>query len=40
MLSVLSLAIGHGEEVVIRADGDNAEETLTELSLLVSTVDV
>ena len=39
MLSVLGLAIGHGEEVVIRADGDNAEETLTELSRLVSTVD-
>ena len=39
MLSVLSLAIGHGEEVVIRADGEGAEAVLAELSELVSTVD-
>ncbi|MDQ0382463.1 HPr family phosphocarrier protein [Amycolatopsis thermophila] len=39
MLSVLGLAIGHGEEVVISAEGDNAEATLAELSRLVSTAD-
>ncbi|GLY70618.1 HPr family phosphocarrier protein [Amycolatopsis taiwanensis] len=40
MLSVLSLAIGHGEEVVLRAEGDGADAALAELSeLLVSTSD-
>ncbi|TNC29469.1 HPr family phosphocarrier protein [Amycolatopsis alkalitolerans] len=39
MLSVLSLAIGHGEEVVISADGDGADATLAELAELMSTVD-
>jgi len=35
MLSVLSLAIGHGEEVVLRADGDGADAALTELSRML-----
>jgi phosphocarrier protein HPr len=39
MLSVLSLAIGHGEEVVISAEGEGAEAVLAELSGLMSTVD-
>ena len=39
MLSVLSLAIGHGEEVVITAEGEGAEAVLAELSELMSTVD-
>jgi phosphocarrier protein HPr len=39
MLSVLSLAIAHGEEVVLRTDGDGAEAALTELSTLLSEVD-
>ena len=37
MLSVLSLAIGHGEEVVLRTDGDGAEAALTELAGLLLT---
>ncbi|PXY21683.1 HPr family phosphocarrier protein [Prauserella sp. PE36] len=37
MLSVLSLAIGHGEEVVLRTDGENADAALTELSRLLVT---
>ncbi|WP_158894970.1 HPr family phosphocarrier protein [Amycolatopsis anabasis] len=36
MLSVLSLAIGPGEEVVLSTDGDNAEAALTELSTLLA----
>ncbi|MFC4000785.1 HPr family phosphocarrier protein [Prauserella oleivorans] len=36
MLSVLSLAIGHGEEVVLRAEGDQADQALTELSRLLT----
>jgi phosphocarrier protein HPr len=40
MLSVLSLAIGHGEEVVLRTEGEGAEAALAELSrLLVSNQD-
>jgi len=40
MLSVLGLAIGHGEEVVLRTEGEGADEALTELSrLLVSDLD-
>lgn len=39
MLSVLSLAIGHGEEVVLRTDGDGAEAALSELSRLLSDAD-
>jgi phosphocarrier protein len=39
MLSVLGLAIGHGEEVVLRIDGDGAQEALDELSTLLSEVD-
>ncbi|HET6501211.1 MAG TPA: HPr family phosphocarrier protein [Amycolatopsis sp.] len=37
MLSVLGLAIGHGEEVVLRTEGDNAEAALAELSQLLVT---
>jgi phosphocarrier protein HPr len=37
MLSVLGLAIGHGEEVVLRTDGKNAEAALAELSQLLVT---
>lgn len=36
MLSVLSLGIGHGEEVVLRTDGDGAQEALDELTRLLS----
>ncbi|HKS44556.1 MAG TPA: HPr family phosphocarrier protein [Amycolatopsis sp.] len=40
VLSVLSLTIGHGEEVVLRAEGENADTALAELSqLLVSDLD-
>lgn len=39
MLLVLGLAIGHGEEVVLRTDGDGAQEALDELSTLLTTVD-
>ncbi|ASR34849.1 dihydroxyacetone kinase [Prauserella marina] len=40
MLSVLSLAIGHGEEVILRTDGEGADGALTELSeLLVRDLD-
>lgn len=35
MLSVLSLAIGHGEEVVLRTDGEGADDALTELSRML-----
>lgn len=35
MLSVLGLAIEHGEEVVLRTEGDDADETLAELSRLL-----
>lgn len=37
MLSVLSLAIGHGEEVVLRTEGENADAALAELSQLLVT---
>lgn len=37
MLSVLSLAIGHGEEVVLRAEGEHADTALAELSQLLVT---
>ncbi|MEU6643829.1 HPr family phosphocarrier protein [Saccharomonospora sp. NPDC046836] len=37
MLSVLSLAIGHGEEVVLRTEGEGADKALTELSQLLVT---
>ncbi|PRX48501.1 phosphocarrier protein HPr [Prauserella shujinwangii] len=36
MLSVLSLAIGHGEEVILRTDGEGAEAALRELSRLLT----
>ncbi len=39
MLSVMGLAIGHGEEVVLRTDGDGAEAALTELTALLTTAD-
>jgi len=39
MLSVLGLGILHGEEVVLRTDGDGAQEVLDELSTLLSTMD-
>jgi phosphocarrier protein HPr len=39
MLSVLGLAIGHGEEVVISAEGEGADAMLAELSELMSDVD-
>jgi phosphocarrier protein len=39
MLSVMGLAIGHGEEVVLRTDGDGAEAALTELSALLTDAD-
>ncbi|NIJ13493.1 phosphocarrier protein [Saccharomonospora amisosensis] len=35
MLSVLSLAIGHGEEVVLRTEGEGADAALRELSRLL-----
>lgn len=35
MLSVLSLAIGHGEEIVLRTDGDGADTALSELSSML-----
>jgi phosphocarrier protein HPr len=35
MLSVLGLGIGHGEEVVLRIDGDGADAALAELSRLL-----
>lgn len=36
ILGVLSLGIGHGEEVVIATEGDNADAALEELSALLS----
>ena len=36
MLSVLSLAIGHGEEVVLSTGGEHAEAALEELSALLA----
>ncbi|WP_199430212.1 HPr family phosphocarrier protein [Qaidamihabitans albus] len=36
MLSVLSLAIGHGEEVILRTDGEGADSALSELSTLLA----
>jgi phosphocarrier protein HPr len=35
MLSVLGLAIGHGEEVVLSTEGENADAALEELSALL-----
>lgn len=35
ILSVLTLDCHHGDEIVIRAEGDGAEETLAELVRLV-----
>jgi phosphocarrier protein HPr len=37
MLSVLGLAIEHGEEVVVRTEGEDADKTLAELSRLLVT---
>ncbi|WP_423924114.1 HPr family phosphocarrier protein [Frigoribacterium sp. 2-23] len=37
ILGVLSLGIGHGDEVVIATEGDNAEAALDELVALLST---
>jgi phosphocarrier protein len=40
ILSVLALAVGHGEEIVLDVDGDNAEAVADELaSLLTSDLD-
>jgi len=36
-LGVLSLGIGHGEEVVVATEGDNAEAALDELVALLAT---
>ena len=37
ILGVLSLGIGHGDEVVLATDGDNADEALDELATLLET---
>ncbi len=37
ILGVLSLGIGHGENVVIAADGDGADEALDTLAELLNT---
>ncbi|MBF4578254.1 HPr family phosphocarrier protein [Frigoribacterium sp. VKM Ac-2530] len=37
ILGVLSLGIGHGDEVVLATDGDNAETALDELATLLET---
>jgi phosphocarrier protein HPr len=37
ILGVLSLGIGHGDEVVLATDGDNAETALDELAALLET---
>jgi phosphocarrier protein HPr len=37
ILGVLSLGIGHGDEVVLAAEGDNAEAALDELATLLET---
>ena len=40
ILSVLALAVGHGEEIVLDVEGDNAEAVADELaSLLASDLD-
>ena len=40
ILSVLALAVGHGEELVLDVEGDNAETVADELAaLLVSDLD-
>lgn len=36
ILSVLSLAVGHGAELVLNVDGDNAEAVADELASLLS----
>lgn len=36
ILSVLALAVGHGEELVLDVDGDNAEAVADELAALLS----
>lgn len=36
MLAVLGLAVGHGEEVVISADGEGADAALDELAALLT----
>ena len=37
ILGVLSLGIGHGDEVVLATDGDNADAALDELAALLET---
>ncbi|MBD8609172.1 MULTISPECIES: HPr family phosphocarrier protein [unclassified Frigoribacterium] len=37
ILGVLSLGIGHGDEVVLATDGDNADTALDELATLLET---
>ena len=37
ILGVLSLGIGHGDEVVLATDGDNADAALNELATLLET---
>jgi phosphocarrier protein HPr len=37
ILGVLSLGINHNDEIVISADGENAEAVLDELALFLST---
>lgn len=36
ILLVLTLGVGHGEEVVIAADGDGADDALEELAALLA----
>lgn len=36
MLAVLTLAVGHGDEVVLHAEGPGAEDVLEELAALLS----
>jgi phosphocarrier protein len=37
ILSVLTLNVAHGDEVVLEADGDHAERVLDELATLLAT---
>lgn len=35
IMNVMSLGVGHGEEVTIKVDGDDAQEALTSLATLI-----
>lgn len=35
IMGIMSLALGHGEDVIIRAEGDDSEEAVRTLSALV-----